>query len=87
MKFRFDMQRRALRAELHKRRTASRDNRVERLMADGHTLDRILGKEFGTIERESGWCFLGNGGVKVAETEAKRLKALGVYDNLGGVMK
>jgi hypothetical protein len=57
------------------------------MMADAFTLDETLLKEFGSLDRESGWCYNTGGGEKVAATQAERLRAAGAYVGLGGVAK
>lgn len=84
MRARFDVRRRDLRAQLHERRVADRDVSAERLMADAFILDEMLTNEFGLLPRESVWCYNTGGGKKVAATQAKRLKAAGVYVGIGG---
>lgn len=83
MSARFDVRRRYLRVQLHNRRSADCDNSTERLMADAFTLDEKLIIEFGSLSRESGWCYNTGGGKKAAETQAKRFRAAGVYVGLG----
>lgn len=85
MSVRFDVRRRDLREQLHKRRTLDHDTSTKRLMADAFMLDEKLISEFGSLPRESVWCFNTGGGKKAAETQAKRFKAMGVYEGLGGV--
>lgn len=85
MSARFDVRRRDLRVQLHRRRVADCDTTTERLMADAFILDEKLISEFGSLPRESGWCYNTGGGKKAAETQAKRFRAAGVYDGLGGV--
>ena len=82
---RFDVRRRDLRVQLHERRVADRDVSAERLMADAFILDEILTNEFGSLPRESVWCYNTGGGKKAAATQAKRFKSAGVYDDIGGV--
>lgn len=79
----FDARRRDLRVQLHKRRTLDHDTSTERLMADAFILDEKLIGEFGSLPRESGWCYNTGGGKKAAETQAKQFSAAGVYDGLG----
>lgn len=83
MNARFDVRRRALRAELHRRRSVDRDNSTERMMADAFVLDETLASEFGSLERESLWCYNTGGGEKVARTQAERFKAVDAYVDLG----
>ncbi|MEN9902548.1 MAG: hypothetical protein RL651_1212 [Pseudomonadota bacterium] len=83
MNVQFNIRRRTLRAELHKQRVADRDTSTERLMADAFTLDETLRSEFGSINRESGWCYNTGGGAKVAVTQAKRFRTAGAYVGLG----
>lgn len=87
MSARFYTRRRALRADLHKRRVSDRDTSVERVMADAFTLDELLRKEFCSLDRESNWCYNTGGGEKVAATQAERFRAAGAYVGLGGVAK
>lgn len=87
MNARFDSRRRALRVDLHMRRVVDRDTSVERLMADAFILDEMLQKEFGSLDRESIWCYNTGGGEKVAATQAERFRAAGAYVGLGGVAK
>ncbi len=83
MKGQFGLRRRLLRADLHMRRVADRDTSTERLMADAFTLDETLRNEFGSLDRQSGWCYNTGGGEKVAATQAKRFKVAGAYIGLG----
>lgn len=83
MNVQFNIRRRSLRADLHMRRIADSDTSTERLMADAFTLDETLCKEFGSLDRQSGWCYNTGGGEKVAATQAERFKATGAYVGLG----
>lgn len=82
MNVQFNIRRRTLRADLHMRRVADRDTSTERLMADAFTLDETLCKEFGSLDRQSGWCYNTGGGAKVAVTQAKRFRTAGAYVGL-----
>ena len=80
---RFDVRRRALRTELHKRRISDADTSKERMAADAVTLDAHLLDEFGSLKRESSWS-IGSGMTrKAALTHAERFKASGAYLDLG----
>ncbi len=83
MNVQFNKRRRTLRADLHMRRVADRDTSTERLMADAFTLDETLRNEFGSLDRQSGWCYNTGGGEKVATTQAQRFKVSGTYVGLG----
>ncbi len=87
MNARFDTRRRALRADLHIRRVVDRDTSVERVMADAFNLDEMLLNEFGSLDRDSAWCYNTGGGEKLAATQAERFRAAGAYVDLGGVAK
>lgn len=80
---RFDSRRRQLRAALQASRADDHDASTERLMADAFVLDELLVREFGSLLRESTWCFNTGGGKEVAASLAVRFKARGTYDGLG----